>query len=137
MPTRKIKLASVLFIILIGGCASMAVPLPPGTLNAAEVTALFSGKTVESRLDETGRISLTYYNPDGRLHQLQEGRIRNGSWRVKDNGRICLQMEQKSERCRIIVNEGTVYRKYVVKADGSHQPIITYTSFRKGNLVDR
>jgi len=137
MHTRKIKLVSVLFIILIGGCASMNVALPPGTLNAAEVTALFSGKTVESRLDETGRISLTYYNPDGSLHQLQKGRIRNGGWRVKDNGRICLQLEEKSESCRIIVNEGTVYRKYIVKADGDHQPIITYTSFRNGNQVDR
>ncbi len=137
MRTRKIKMASVLVLILIGGCASMNVALPPGTLNAAEVTALFSGKTVESKLDSTGRISLSYYNPDGSVHQLQEGQIRDGKWRVKKDGRICLQMEQKSESCRIIVHEGSVYRKYIVRGDGDHTPIITYTSFRNGNQVGK
>ena len=137
MNTIKIMLVSVLLIVLVEGCASTRVTLPPGTLNATEVTALFSGKTVESKLDKSGRVSLTYYNPNGALRQLQNGQKRNGTWRVKKSGRICLQFAGDKESCRIIINEGPFYRKYIVKRDGNHQPILTYTSFRSGNLVDQ
>jgi hypothetical protein len=143
MNNTKILLASILLIVLVGGCAStkgtkrVKVPLPPSTLYAAEVTTLFSGKTVESTLDENGRVRLTYYNPNGELRQLGKGKKRSGTWWVKKNGRICLQMEGGKKTCRIIVKEGSSYRKYIVKKNGNHQRIITYTSFRNGNLVDR
>jgi hypothetical protein len=135
MHIKKIILVSFLLVAFLGGCASVNVPLPPGTLNAAEVTALFSGKTVEARLDENGRLSQTYYNPDGGMHQMRNGQMRKGTWMVKKNGRICLDFEGASEKCRIIIQEGSVYRKYIVKSDGNHEPLITYTSFRNGDLV--
>lgn len=137
MRIKKIVLMSILLVVFVGGCASMKVALPPGTLNAADVTALFSGKTVESRLDENNRISQTYYNPDGEMRQMRKGQLRTGTWRVIKNGRICLQFEGNSERCRIIIKEGPVYRKYILKQDGNHKPIITYTSFRNGDLVSQ
>ena len=107
-----------------------------GTLDAAAVTALFSGKTVESVLDKTGRVSLTYYSPTGELRQLQNGEKRNGRWEVRADGRICLDLPEDDRQCRIIVKDGDVYRKYVVKKDGMHEPVVTYKSFRNGNLVD-
>jgi hypothetical protein len=137
MPSKKIILLSILFITLVGGCATTKVALPPGTLNAAEVTALFAGKTVESRLDKSGRISKTYYTPSGETRQLQKGQLRNGTWRVQKNGRICLQFEGDKEKCRAIIQEGPVYRKYIIKRDGNHLPIITYLSFRSGDQVGR
>ena len=142
MNNIRILLASILLIVLIGGCAStkstkrVNVPLPPGTLDAAEVTALFSEKTVESTLDENGRVRLTYYSPNGELRQQKKGEKRGGTWWVKQNGRICLQFEGGKKTCRVIVKEGSLYRKYIVKKDGNHQGIITYTSFRNGNLID-
>ena len=144
MRLWKISLTLILVSTLLVSCATTTadktanIQLPPGTLNAAQVTALFSGKTVESVLDSSGRVSLTYYNPNGQLRQLQEGQLRNGQWRVRDDGRICLQFAGNSDdKCRIIVKEGTVYRKYIVKLNGQHQPVITYKSFRDGNLVDK
>jgi hypothetical protein len=131
----KIMLAGVLLIVMAAGCATTNLTLPPGTLNAEQVTALFSGKTVESKLDKSGRVSFTYYNPNGGLRQLQNGQERSGIWRVTKKGRICLQFAGKKERCRAIVQEGPVYRKYIVKSDGSHIPILTYMSFRSGDLI--
>jgi hypothetical protein len=143
MKIIKLLLSCTLLIVLFGGCASMnskskkAAPLPPGTLNATEVTSLFSGKSVTSVLDENGRVSLTYYNPDGQLSQLRKGKKRNGTWLVKKNGRMCLQFEGRKKRCRIIVKEGLTYSKYIVKRDGNHQRILSYTSFQDGNLVSQ
>lgn len=128
-------LSSFLLIFLAAGCATTSVTLPPGTLNAVEVTALFSGQTVESKLDKSGRVSLTYYNPNGGLRQLQNEQERSGIWRVTKKGRICLQFAGSKERCRAIIKEGPVYRKYIIKSDGNHTPILTYTSFRSGDLI--
>jgi hypothetical protein len=142
MNITKILMTSILLTVLVAGCAStkgtntVKAPLPPGTLNATEVTVLFSGKSVRSVLDENGRVSLTYYNPNGELRQVRKGNMRSGTWQVNKDGRICLQFEGKKKRCRIIVNEGPNYSKYIVKRDGNHQRIVTYTTFNNGNLVD-
>lgn len=144
MKTMKAIAVSLLFILLVGGCASTttgrkaSVPLPPGTLTAGEVTALFSGRTVESVLDSSSkRVSLTYYNPNGQARQLQNGQKRGGAWRVNNDGRMCLKFGEERERCRIIVKEGETYGKYVVKKSGQHQRVLTYTSFLQGNRVDQ
>jgi len=143
MMIQKNLMACFILVILVAGCATTNflgkknIPLPPGTLNTEEVRTLFSGKTVKSVLDENGRVSLTYYNPNGELSQLRKGKKRVGLWRIRKDGRICLQFEGKDERCRIIVKEQYAYRKYIVKIDGNHRPIITYTIFRDGNLIDQ
>lgn len=143
MKTIQAFLCAVIVMTLFAGCAGIGtkqkepVQLPPGTLDAASVTALFSGKTVESVLDKTGRVSLTYYSPTGELRQLQNGEMRSGSWEVREDGRICLDFPGDDQQCRIIVKEGGVYRKYVVKKDGNHVPVVTYKSFREGNLINK
>jgi len=109
--------------------------LPPGTLTIAEISDQFVGKTVESETG-SGRATLTYYDPDGSLRQLQYGEKRNGTWRIRDDARICLKIEDGDEKCRIIVNDRGVYKKYIVKKNNRHQHVITYHSFRPGNLVD-
>jgi hypothetical protein len=140
LKNLKILSMSVLLMVLLGGCAMLfppPVPLPPGTLDAAAVEALFSGKSVESVIDKSGRVSLTYYNPNGELRQLQKGEKRSGTWKVRSDGRICLQFEGQDRQCRIIVLDGGTYRKYIVKRDGNHEQILTYRLFRDGNLVDK
>jgi len=143
MNTVKMSLTILLIAFALCSCAPLKgqkdtpeVQLPPGTLTAAEVTALFSGQTVESVLESNGRTSLTYYNPNHELRQLQYGEKRSGFWRVRDDGRICLQLGTEKEKCRIIVKEGPTYYKYTVKKNGMHERILAYTSFRQGNLVD-
>lgn len=142
MKTIQAFLFGIILTVLLAGCAGVrtkkteAVQPPAGTLDAAAVTALFSGKTVESVLAKTGRISLTYYSPTGELQQLQEGKKRSGKWNVREDGRICLNFPGDDRQCRAIAKEGGVYRKYIVKKDGNHEPVVTYTSFRDGNLID-
>lgn len=142
MKTFAAIFSSMVLVFMLAGCAGIGkhkqdVPLPVGTLDAAAVTALFSGKTVESITNNSGRISLTYYNPNGELRQLQYGTKRSGTWRVRQDGRICLSFPGASNQCRIIVKEGDTYQKYVVKRNGQHQPVVTYRTFRDGNFVDQ
>lgn len=121
--------------LLVGGCAAKSKPvvLPVGTMNAEQVYQLFADKTVESVTIKSGRVSKTYYSPDGELRQLQDGEKRIGNWRVREDGRICLDIEEGSSKCRIVVREGDTYVKYVVKSDGAHRPVVTYKSFQEGN----
>ena len=143
MKHLKFFYVSLLVLFLTAGCAALSntsrktsPPLPPGTLNAQEVTALFSDRTAESILYSNNRVSLTYYNPNGNVRQLQKGLKRDGVWRVRGDGRICLQFGPEREQCRIIVKEGEKYVKYIVKKDGRHERVLAYTSFIQGNAVD-
>ncbi|MGK2907846.1 MAG: hypothetical protein ACSLFH_16105 [Desulfuromonadales bacterium] len=106
--------------------------LPVGTLVKAEVIELFSGKTFESVTAGKGRVSQTYYNPDGTVEQLQGGDKRFGKWLVTNSGRICLQMDDLQEKCRIIVKENGEIRKYIVKKNGQHQHSVSYRKFTEG-----
>lgn len=106
--------------------------LPAGTLTRKKIVELFSGKTVESVTAKKGRVSQTYYSPDGTLEQLRDGVKRYGLWRVKQNSRICLKMESLEEKCRIIVKEGGAIKKYIVKKNGRHQHSVSYRNFSHG-----
>jgi hypothetical protein len=106
--------------------------LPVGTLTKKEVIELFSGKTFESVTVSKGRVSQTYYDPGGTLEQLQDGKKRFGKWRVTNSDRICLQMEDLQEKCRIIVMENGEIEKYIVKKNGQHQHSVSYRKFTPG-----
>ncbi len=109
------------------------VSLPAQTLSADQIVALFSDKTVHSVTVVQGRKSVSYYAPNGEIRQLRKGIKRFGHWRVIDNGRICLQMEDRPEKCRIIVAENKGYTKYIVKKNGAHQASVFFTDFKDGN----
>lgn len=129
-------LVVLIAVVILGDIAVAAddgIPLPDGTLNANDVVELFSDKTVESVTAVRGRSSISYYAPNGEVRQQRKGVTRIGKWRVLDNGRMCLQMDGLPEKCRIIVNENGIYKKYIVKKSGKHQHSVTYRSFRDGN----
>jgi len=114
-----------------------SVELPANTLDRTQVMALFEDRTVESRTVNKRRFSVTYYHPEGEVRQLRDDNKRYGFWRVRPNGRICLQMETLKEKCRIIVRvPGGSYRKYIVRKNGQHQPTVDYVRFWKGNTFD-
>ena len=114
---------------------SKSSSLPSGTLSKKSITNLFSGKTVESMTARKGRVSLTYYGPNGRVEQLRNGMKRYGTWRVTNNNRMCLTFEGSQEQCRIIVKEGKVLKKYIVKKIGQHQHSVTYRQFLRGKQL--
>lgn len=123
-------------LILLGTATDLAakgVELPAGTLSAAEIVELFSGNTVESVTAVRGRTSLSYYDPSGEIRQSRHGLQRIGRWRVTESNRICLQMENLPEKCRIIIKEGDTYKKYIVRKNNRHQHSVSYTKFIDGN----
>ena len=101
-------------------------------LKKEEIIMLFSDKTVESKTVRKGRVSLTYYRPDGTLEVSRNGKKHSGAWRVTDNNRMCLNIENSKEKCRIIVKQGAFYSKYIVKKNGQHQQSINYRRFMPG-----
>ena len=106
--------------------------LPEGTLKRGATRKLFSGNTVESVTATQGRVSHTYYDPNGSVEQLRNGVKRYGQWRVTKSARICLDMEGTGEKCRIIVKEGSEVKKYIVRKDGNHQHSVSYRNFTPG-----
>ena len=112
----------------LAGCISNPVKLS-SQLDAGEVRALFSDRTVESVNQKTGRTSFTYYRPDGRVLQQRYWSRRAGSWRVTADGRICLRFAK--ERCRAIeyVN-GRYYKRVPHKGR-----LIRYRRFMPGNVL--
>lgn len=114
---------------------SPAPLLPFGTLKKKEVIELFSGRTVESVTASQSRVSHTYYAPDGAVEQVRNGNKRYGKWRVTSDARICLQMEDRREKCRIMVKEGDEYKKYIVKKNGHHQHSVSYRKFAPGKQL--
>jgi len=140
MTSRRLKtLLAMLLTLTLLACVppprKKSVSLPVGTLSQMQVRNLFLDHTVESETFSKGRTSVSYYSPNGEVHQLRDGKKRYGHWRVKKNGRICLSMEGDKESCRIIVREGDSYTKYVVKKDGNHKPVVKYNWFKAGNRL--
>lgn len=142
MPTRPIAHKMLLAgLLAFGLCLPMAawsqepngIPLPPGTLTAAEIRSLFSDKTVYSVTAAKGRESVSYYSATGEVRQQRKNITRSGHWHVTESDRMCLQMEDLPEKCRIVVKEGESYSKYIVKKSGRHQLSIRYTAFVEGN----
>ncbi len=132
------KTAFVLAAALLTGCAGIEtrdepVALPAGTLNQTQVLELFTDRTFQSVTVESGRVSVSYYDPNGEIRQRRSGEQRSGYWRVNNSARICLQMQAGEEKCRIIVRENGAYKKYVVKKDGRHRHVVDYPQIIDGN----
>lgn len=106
--------------------------LPEGTMKRKKIVKLFSGQTVESVTASKGRVSQTYYNPDGTLEQRRDGAKRYGKWRVTKNARMCIQMESLEEKCRVIVEEDGAIKKYIVQKNGRHKHSVSYRNFTPG-----
>lgn len=126
----------VLTILLGAGCSThkkARITLPANTLNSEQLYSLFVGNTVESVSLSKGRKSLTYYDPDGQVRQQRGNQTRLGQWRITKRGRICLQMENKKKKCRIILRENGTYKKYIVKKSGDHKLVVSFTRFMPGN----
>lgn len=99
-------------------------------LSAQEVTALFTEQTVESVSKTHRRTSFTYYRADGHLLQRRYWSWRTGKWRVRSNGKICIDFGK--ERCRHIELADGQYFK-VVKKGKARERLIRYRAFAQGN----
>lgn len=101
------------------------------TLTGAEVIALFSGKTVDYTIIRQGFSVSVYYAGDGSMRGVSRGKKMAGNWHVNDKGELCIEYG-KGDRCRHVVEEDGVYRKYK-EENGKQIHIVTYHTFTDGN----
>ena len=117
------------------GCQTLPVGSAPETLTAPEVRRLFVGNTVESYNLNTGFNSFTYYHPNGQAIQERLWSRRLGTWKIEDDGRICLAFGESTLKCRHIVREGGRHYKVLTDDAGEQQKIVRYRYFANGNAL--
>lgn len=114
-------------------CSTLPV-LSSSQLDAREVRSLVAGNTITAHNLDTGTRSTAYYSPDGRVTQTRNGKLRRGTWSVKDDGRMCMEMASNKPSCRILRRDAQgVVRKY--RPDNLFTPIIAYERIERGNLL--
>jgi len=123
----KMILASLLAAAL---CAT-GLRAAEKALTGDEVTALFSGKTVDYNIVMRDFAVSVYYAEDGSMRGMSRGKQMSGSWHVNDKGELCIDYG-KGLRCRHIVEEDGVYKKYK-EEDGKKIHVVTYYKFTDGN----
>ena len=109
--------------------------LPAGVLTALQIEQLFIGKTVAATIESKDRNLVFFFAEDGKVQRIRNGWQKSGRWKVRDDGRLCIDLKGSSRECRMIVKQGDQYRQYAVKKDGNHQYEITYNSFHKGKQL--
>jgi hypothetical protein len=127
MMQKKMVLVCLLAVVM--ACSGPAAA--ENTLTGDEVKALFSGKTVDYTHITTGSEMSVYYAEDGSMRGRRGDKKTGGSWRVNDKGELCIEYG-RGDRCRHIVEEGGVYRKYK-EENGEQVLVVTYHSFTDGN----
>lgn len=103
------------------------------TLNAEEVTQLFSGNTYEATLPTRGLTMTVYADPDGTMRGVQNGNKFTTQWKVNEEGEICVSYRDKLS-CRIVVEDNAIYKKYKVDDKGKRTLLVVYKSFSPGNI---
>jgi hypothetical protein len=113
-------------LLVISGAAWAANPL-----TATEVKALIVGNSAAGFADALGKNYTAYYSPEGKLTQvLENGKRRQGTWKIVDDGHFCTQFPTETERCtKIFPAENGQYQR--VKDDG--MVTNTFKKFTKGN----
>ncbi|MDJ0739686.1 MAG: hypothetical protein QNJ91_08210 [Gammaproteobacteria bacterium] len=107
-----------------------------GQLPRDEVVRLFVGNTVESFNLNTRLTSFTYYDPNGTALQERLWQRRKGTWRVRDDGQICLAFGKRQAKCRHIVRSGGRYFKERTDSAGKRERIVRYRYFVAGNSLN-
>lgn len=121
----SLTLSAVLTTLAFSNSASAAE-----ALDATQLTALFSGKTVEAFHEQKKTKQTTYFSPEGRLVQANEsGQIQKGTWRVDTAGTQCIQWEGDKENCSKVMPEGNGSYKRLING----KPVVTINKIVQGN----
>ena len=153
-----------LFTILLLGCTVFALTANNAHaqkkfLNAAEVSSLFTDKTMKVRDENRGskrKNPETYsaYSSEmgGMLAKFDNGSRKTWSWSVDDEGELCIRRTARRHSsgltCGFIYKENNgVYKMYNAKhaykqngkmVEGKHIELIaTFSSFKKGNVLKK
>jgi len=106
---------------------------PPHTLNAAEVTTLFSDNTYSAVIPSRKLSMDIYVDPDGTIRGMQAGHKFAAKWQVNEQGQICVSYRDKMN-CRFVMLEEGQYKKYKLDDQGKKVVLVVYQSFASGNI---
>ena len=132
---KSVKQPLIIKSILFAGFISFSFgsAVADEELNAEEVKALFSGKTVSWVQHKKGHTGTGYFAPDGKLTGLRNGTDKfQYGWSVNDDGHLCIEKSSETN-CRVIEKSGDEIRKIKVKPNGKRIHIMTYSDFVDGN----
>jgi hypothetical protein len=129
IKTKMFK--SILFVGFM--CLPLAPVVADEVLNADQVKALFTGKTVNWENHKKGHTGTGYFSPDGKLTGLKNGNVKiQHGWHVSDDGGLCIE-KGSDTKCRVIEKSGDEIKKIKVKPNGKRIHIMTYSNFVDGN----
>jgi hypothetical protein len=80
-------------------------------LNAQEITALVSGKTLEGTQPMKGIKVITYFAPDGTFRRLWGDDKEHGTWSVSAKDELCMSGSEGTT-CRVMERQGEVWNAY-------------------------
>jgi len=106
---------------------------PIATLNAEQVTQLFSNTTYKASIPSRNLTMSVYVDPDGSMRGMQAGRAFKSRWEVSEQGEICVSYKDKM-RCRFVMNDKGQYKKYKLNEQGEKVILVIYESFLPGNI---
>jgi len=106
---------------------------PDRILSAQEVLKLFSGNTYVAVIPSRNLKMTVYVDPDGTMRGMQSGHKFTSKWTVSDKGEICVSYKDKMN-CRVVMEQGGVYKKFKVNEKGEKVVLVIYQSFAAGNV---
>lgn len=112
-----------------------ATELLPGTLARDQIERLFTDRTAVALTPDQDEL-LLYFDRDGIVRQVRDGLQSNGTWSVRKDSRLCVEINEDRD-CRAIARQGDTYLQYVVKKDGTHRPDLSYIAFSDGEQLAR
>jgi len=135
-----VKCKSILFLIsLSSGFIFNSSLVFAEQLKADQVKALFTDKTSYAYHEKRDFDITSYYSSDGKLVSIRNGEKWTGKWRIKADGKHCIQLNDpysgvaKIDKCMVIQNDAGTYKRFKIKRNGELKHIITYKRFAEGN----
>ncbi|WP_198264957.1 hypothetical protein [sulfur-oxidizing endosymbiont of Gigantopelta aegis] len=122
-----------------GACSDVSVvsytpaACPERILSAAEVTKLFSDKTYQVEIPSRKITMTVYAAPNGTTRGMQGEHKFTSHWEVNDKGEVCISYKDKMKCRQIMLQEG-VYKKFKVNEQGERVVLVVYHSFVDGNV---
>lgn len=102
----------------------LSLPALGADLTPSEITTLITGKTIYGYDADDRQDVVWYFAPDGKVSQRKKSATSPGTWRMDEDGRLCIQLRDpysdvtQKERCRGFSQEGESYSMYGLGKDG-------------------
>jgi hypothetical protein len=111
-------------VLIVTACVFSSQSLAFGKMSADEVSALFSGNTVEgerrdggvpgidapNKVEDYATAFIAYFDSNGTVKKKTGSKPKPGKWSVTDDGELCVKWKGKKEKCAPVHREGKYIR---------------------------